>query len=117
MVRSRRGAGSLGCLFTLLVIAAIAYFGIPIGEAYFRYYRYEDEMRQAARFARVHSDAAIQQRLMALADSLGLPSQAKVLTIRRGGGRILIRSEYVEEFELPGTVRLQTFTPEVEATY
>jgi hypothetical protein len=117
MVRPRRGAGKLGCLFTLLIIAATAYFAVPVGEAYFRFYRYEDEMRQAARFARVNSDAVIQRRLQAVADSLGLPPEAKSIAIRRNDNRIFIGAQYVEEFELPGTVRLHTFVPEVEGTY
>ena len=118
MVRARRGGGSLGCLLTLLLLAAGIYFGLPIGEAYVRYYRFEDEMKQVARFAGIRSDAAIRTQLRAVVDSLGLPEEAKTIGIERvGGSRIVIGAEYVEEFQLPGTVRAQTFSPRVEATY
>lgn len=118
MVIARRGAGSLGCLFTLLLIAAIAYFGIPIGEAFVRYYRYEDAMRQSARFARINSDTVIRSHLRAVADSLGLPEEAKAVQIRRmPGDQIAIASQYVEVFELPGTVREHTFTLSVQGRY
>ena len=46
MVNQRRGSSSLGCLFTLLVLAAVLYFGINVGEVYFRYFQYKDAMRQ-----------------------------------------------------------------------
>lgn len=118
MVTARRGAGSLGCLFTLLIIAAVAYFGIPIGEAFFRYYRFEDAIRQSARFARINSDQAIVTRLRAVADSLELPDEAKQIRIRRtGSNRISISTQYAEEFVLPGTVREHIFQPTVEGTY
>ena len=45
---SRRGRSSLGCLFALLIIAAAMYFGVNIGEAYWRFYEYQDAMRQDA---------------------------------------------------------------------
>ena len=118
MVRARRGRSSLGCLFVLLLLAATAYFGIPIGEAFVRYYRYEDAMRQGARFARINSDAVIRARLRAVADSLDLPPEARAVSVRRyPGDRIVINAEYIEEFELPGMVRLHTFSPRVEGRY
>jgi hypothetical protein len=118
MVKPRSGRSSLGCLFVLLILAATAYFGIPIGEAFIRYYRYEDAMRQGARFARINSDAVIRSRLRAVADSLELPPEAKAVAVRRyAGDRIVINAEYVVEFELPGMVRLHTFTPRAEGRY
>lgn len=117
MVRSRRGAGSLGCLFTLLILAAIGYFGLPIGEAYFRYFQYEDEMSQAVRFARINSDREIRGRLQAFVDSSGLPPAARNLQIQRRNGRIDVSASYIEEFHLPGYVRLQPFNPSAQGSY
>ena len=42
----RRGASSIGCLFSLLVLAAVVYFGVNVGEVYWRYYQYRDDMVQ-----------------------------------------------------------------------
>lgn len=117
MVRTRRGAGSLGCLFTLLILAVIVYFSLPVGEAYFRYYRFEDEMKQAVRFARINRDAQIKRRLEMFADTVGLPPQARNVVVHRRDGRISVSSVYTEEFHLPGYVRLQTFTPRAEGVY
>lgn len=117
MVTARRGASSLGCLFTLMVIVAIAYFGLPIGEAFYRFYRYEDAMKQAGRFARLNNDASIRASLAAMADSIGLPNEAKRIGIQRRGSTIVIGAQYTETFELPGTVREYTFKPRAEVPY
>ena len=117
MVRSRRGAGSLGCLFTLLILAAVGYFGLPIGEAYFRYYKFEDEMKQAVRFARLNGDAEILRGLRRHVDESGLPPEASDISIVRAPGRISISASYVEEFHLPGYVKVQQFTPHAEGTF
>jgi len=59
MVSLRRGTSSLGCLFSLLVLAAIVYFGVNVGEVYFRFYQFQDAMRQEVRFAAHNNDALI----------------------------------------------------------
>lgn len=117
MVRARRGAGSMGCLFVLLLLAAGVYFALPVGEAWFKYYKYEDKMKQAVRFARLHQDSDIAAGLRAYADSIGLPEEAHDVTVQRERGRISVSSDYTEEFVLPGYVRVQRFTPRAEGTY
>ena len=113
----RRGASRLGCLFLLVVVAAAAYFAVNIGEVYYRYYRFRDAMSQQARFAVRTSDAAVQQRLRAVADSLGLPQAAGNVFIRRSPGLIEVWSEYYEHVELPLFVREFHFTPVAEHAF
>ena len=117
MVRSRRGASSLGCLFTLLVLAAIVYFAVNIGEVYFRFYQFQDAMRQEVRFAAHNSDGQILRRLRAEADSLGLPEAAGVVTLQRDGRHIEVESEYYEHIELPLYVREVHFNPHAEGIF
>ncbi|HEY9450944.1 MAG TPA: hypothetical protein VIQ74_16735 [Gemmatimonadaceae bacterium] len=90
---------------TLLIIVTIGYFGVNIGEVYFRYFSYQDAMKQEARFAAHKSDDEILQRLRARADSLGLPPAAQRVHIRRAGTMIFIWADYFETLELPGTTR------------
>ena len=117
MVRARAGRSTLGCLFTLLIISAVAYFGVNVGEVYLRYYRYRDAIRQEARFGRQRSDEVIRSHLRSLADSLGLPDAARRITIRRQPQRIVIRAQYTEIVEMPGYVRELHFEPEGEARF
>jgi hypothetical protein len=117
MVKNRRGGSSLGCLFTLLVLAAIMYFGVNIGEVYFRFYQYQDAMRQEVRFAAHNNDAVILRHLREQADSLGLPEAAGLVTLQRDGRHIELESEYYEHVELPLTVRDLHFNPHAEGIF
>ena len=117
MVRSRRGTSRLGCLFSLLLMVTVAYFGANVGEVYLRYFRMRDAMDQEARFASSHDDDQIKQYLVAMADSLGLPESAGRVLIRRGARGITISSQYSEHVELPLFVREFHFAPSVERRF
>ena len=118
MVRGpRRGVSRLGCLLGLVLLVAASYFAFNVGEVYYRYYRFRDAMGQQARFAVRVSDAVVQQRLRATADSLGLPEGAGNVFIRRTPGLIEIWSEYYEQVELPLFVRAFHFTPSAEHAF
>ena len=114
MVTTRRGASSIGCLFGVLLVAAVVYFGMNVGEAYWRYYQFRDDIQQEVRFAAHNNNDAIMTRLRAAADSLGLPEAAGHVIIRRVKGLISIESYYDEPVELPGHVRELHFHPRAE---
>jgi hypothetical protein len=101
-----------------LVITGI-YFGLNIGEVFWKKLRYEDAMRQEVRFAQMRTDDAIARRLASVAESLGLPEAASRVAIRREerSRRMVISAQYSERVELPGFVRIFHFAPRVEGTY
>lgn len=117
MVKRRRGASRLGCLVSLLLVVAVAYFGYNVGEVYFRYYQLRDAMEQEARFAQNRDDATVRSRLAAAADSLGLPEDATRFRITRDAHHITIETSYVERVELPMMVRELHFAPRVERAF
>jgi hypothetical protein len=117
MVRSRRGSSSLGCLFALLLLSAAGYFAVNVGEVFFRFYQYQDAMRQEVRFASHNSDQVILRHLRAQADSLGLPEAAGEVTLQRDGRHIEVESEYYEHIELPMYVREVRFNPHAEGIF
>jgi hypothetical protein len=117
MVRARPGSSSLGCLFMLLLLSAAVYFGVNVGEVFFRFYQYKDAMRQEVRFASHNSDAAILRHLRVQADSLGLPEAAGEVSLQRDGRHIEIESEYYEHIELPLFVREVRFNPHAEGIF
>jgi hypothetical protein len=115
MVRQRHGRSTLGCLFTLLIVVAIAYFAFNIAEPHWRYYQFRDTMAQQARFAQQLTNEEMTIRLHAKADSLGLPNEAYKLRFNRTTNGIAIWTEYQEVVELPGFTRTFVFKPRVEA--
>lgn len=117
MVTARGGGSSLGCLTTLLIVAALTYFGVNAGEHYFRYFEFQDAMRQEIRFAAHNSDAQILRTLRAKADSLGLPEAAGEVTLQRDGRHVSLQSEYYVQIELPLFVREVRFSPHAEGVF
>src|SRR5712671_606702 len=96
---SRRGASSAGCLFTLLIVVAVLYYGVNIGEVYFRYYRLLDEMQAETRIASGLDDGTIQRRIQTAVEEIGLPDAAgRQLQIRRTASprEIVIETRYSE---------------------
>jgi hypothetical protein len=99
----RRGASSLGCLFSLLIFVGALYYGVNIGEVFFRYYRLIDEMDSQARLASALDDATIRHRVQATAQDIGLPDEAQQIRIsRRAQPReVVIETAYSETVDLP----------------
>lgn len=117
MVKSRAGKGGLGCLLSLVLVAAVGYFAWNVGVTYWSYYQFQDRMRQEARFAMHRSDALIQRRLSDYADSLGLPEGAQKVNVRRRQRTIQIWAEYYQIIEFPGFVREVYFHPQAVGTF
>ena len=112
---NQRGAGRTGCLLTLLVVVAVAYFGMPIAGIYVRYYRFKNEMQTQARFAPSINDDTIRRRLFLSIDELGIPDTAKRLRIRRTSRprEIQISTDWPETIVLPFYSWVITLRPEV----
>jgi hypothetical protein len=115
MVTSRSGRSMLGCLFTVLLVVTVVYFGVNLGEPYWRYYQFRDTMSQMARFGGQLTDAEIVSRLRLKVDSLGLPPEANQLRVTRTQRSITIAVEYAEVVDLPLYTRHIIFRPRVES--
>lgn len=111
--RSRRGASTIGCLVSLLVFAAVVYYGVNIGKVYLRYYQLRDAMRSNARLAPSLTDATIRRRLLTRVDELGLPEEAQKFIIKRSGRprTISIETNYSQTVNLPLFNHTFTFHP------
>jgi hypothetical protein len=100
----RRGASTTGCLISLLVLVAVLYYGVNIGEVYFRYYRLLDEMGTQARVAAALDNGTIERRIAAAVQEIGLPDDAatNLQILRTASPReITIESDYSESVHLP----------------
>ena len=126
MVKSRGWSGSesgkvkLGCLFTLLCIAAAFYFGIDFLHVRFRFYQIQDAVQTQANFAPALDDITIRNRLVARSDSLGIPLGPRDWTIKRtySPRQIDIHATYYDSvvIEFPGFRKVWYFTMNPHAT-
>jgi hypothetical protein len=112
---NRRGSSNLGCLLWLLAFTAALYYGVHIGEIYWRYFRVVDAMKGQARMAESLTDEAIKRRLIAMTDTLDLPSAGRRFRVTRSLQRrnITITTRYSEHLELPLFERTFHFRPRV----
>jgi hypothetical protein len=117
MVKTRRGATTFGCLFMGLLGVAAVYFGFKIGQVYWVNYDFQDTMKQNVRFAETLTDKQIHDRLVAKADSLGLPDEAKEITVERTGRHLAISADYMVQVQLPLQSRSFHFSPHAEFDY
>jgi hypothetical protein len=104
VARGRRGASTTGCLLSLLVFVAVLYYGVHIGEVYFRYYSLLDEMQQQSHLAAVLDDGTIQRRIVAKVQEIGLSDEAATnVRIQRTAmpRQIVIETTYSESVRLP----------------
>ena len=102
LLRNRRGAGTLGCLFSLLIFAAMLYYGYHVGQVYWKYYQLQDAMKSQARLAPSLADDVIRRRLAESADDI-YPDVKFKFTISRGGRprKIIIETQYADSVDLP----------------
>jgi hypothetical protein len=104
MVSRRRGASSTGCLVSLLLFVGALYYGVNIGEVWFRYYRLVDEMKTQARLAAALDDGTIRRRLQAAVADIGVPDSVngRLVIVRTAQPReIRIETRYSESVSLP----------------
>jgi hypothetical protein len=108
-----RGAGSTGCLVSLLGFVALLYYGVNIGEVYFRYYRLLDEMESQARIAAGLDNGTIARRIAAAVDDIGVPDSARRVVVRRTlePREITISTDYSETVDLPFFTHTFVFHP------
>lgn len=113
----RRGGSNIGCLISLLILAVVLFYGINIGELYWRYYQLLDAIKSQARVAPSLTDETIRRRLILQVEELGLPPDASKFTIRRSGRTrlITIETEYTESVDLPFFNHTFRFHPKAEA--
>ena len=111
--RSRRGASTMGCLFSLVLFLAALYYGVHIGQVYLRFYRLQDAMRFQAQMAPTLDNGVITRRLAATADSI--LGRAPSFRIDRNGRRITNQTQYSDRVELPFFKHTFLFRPRAEA--
>jgi hypothetical protein len=121
-LRNQRGKAHLGCLFTLLLLAAAGFAGKSVGEVYFRYYRIRDYVREQADFAPALTDDVIRRRLVAFSDSLGLDLGPQAWTVHRTWSpkEITIEAQYEDSIVIQALglrkVWKLTFLPNARAS-
>jgi hypothetical protein len=90
------GRGKLGCLVAIALLVGLAYVIKDVGAVYWRSYQMQDEVKAQAGFAPALTDKVILERLVARADTLGIPLGPQQWYVKRTRepSEITIRAAY-----------------------
>lgn len=115
----RRGASQLGCLLAVLLMVVVLYYGLGVGKAYWKYYKFTDEITNTARFGERKTDEELVRHLASVARDLELPAEAQHFVIRRTQTppTISIRTQYRVTLELPFHNRVVILKPHAEIKF
>lgn len=118
IAKDRAGRGGPGCLGTIVIIAVVIFFAGRFLPPVLHDGQFRDEMKTEARYGASLPDSSIRIYLVAQADSLGLPPDARRIVIRRRAGRpptITISADYTVKVNVPVFgIKLLHFKPSVE---
>lgn len=99
-IRSQRGAGMLGCLFLIAIIAAAMFAGFQLGLPRLRHRSFEDRVNESLPNLRLMAAADVQKQLIQIAADFDIeltPAQVKVAT---GSNRLKIDVTYEKLIDL-----------------
>lgn len=108
-VRNQRGAGSIGCLFMVVVVAAAGYAAYQLGLPRLRHSSFDDRVTELMDNLRQRPDAEVQKEIIQIATDFDIalkPEQVKVTNI---GGRLMIDVKYDKFVDLKFWQTTQSF--------
>jgi hypothetical protein len=117
-LRSSRGEGNAGCLFTLVLVAVAGYIGYTFVMPYYHYNAFESRIAEMVPYYRNHEPDYIRDGVMETAKEYDLalkPEQVRVQVLKRQN-RIIIDVEYQHQVELPFYTHTLTFKPHLTGT-
>lgn len=99
--QSESGESKLGCLFWLLIFAAVFMFGWKTIPLKMSTSRLQDFMIEQTKFAARSSEVQITTRVLNEATSLGLPVRRRDIKVRKTGARVAIHCTFTLPVEFP----------------
>jgi hypothetical protein len=112
--RGQAGDSKIGCILWLLLLgsgALVAWKAIPVKIQTSELYDY---MVEQAKWAANAPPEAIQRRILNKAVELGLPVEAKQVTVDKPGDKVRMRANFVVPLEFPGYTYDWKFDLQVE---
>ncbi|MEW5974520.1 MAG: hypothetical protein AB1898_01820 [Acidobacteriota bacterium] len=111
------GAGALGCLLSILLVAGLIYAAYKFGPPYINHYQLKDSMKEIATLTASGIDpktgtigrteittAQVQEAVLEKARELQIPLRKEGIKVRREGTMVWITVTYTVPVRLPGQV-------------
>lgn len=110
--RSQSGEGQGGCIFSLLILLAVAFVCYKMIPVKVKAAEFRQELVDEAKSGSLRTDKQIRANLMQKADDLGLPLKEQDLKISRNRSQITVSAEYVVPVDFPGYTYMWEFDPD-----
>ena len=103
------GKGSLGCLFTLLVFAALGYLGYKFVPPYVSHFQLKDALNEIAVYRAAGTRGGTekqttQEEVIAKAKELGIQLKREDIKVRQEEEKVYITVKYTVPVDLPNQV-------------
>ena len=95
-ISGEEGKGTLGCLFSILLMAIVLFLAFKLAPVYFNHYEFKGDMKQAVSRIGVRAIAedVIIQDLIKTAEKNNITIEKENIKIRRFSGQVYISIEY-----------------------
>jgi hypothetical protein len=115
--KSSRGAGSAGCLFSLILLLSFGYISYQLVPIYYSASQFKDEVDTLVRrtVVRAFNEDKLRNNILDLAGRRGIPLKKENLKIQRLSDRVLVDVQYDREFRSPVYSRFFHFSFQVES--
>lgn len=112
--RRQAGDGKIGCIFWLLVLAAVGVVGFEWVPVRIKTAEFRDYMDEQAKFGQHTPPEVIKNRLLAKANTLQLPIGKDSCKVERPGDRIVMQCVYEVKLEFPGYEYVWHFDEQID---
>jgi hypothetical protein len=103
-------------LIKLLIAGLLVHGAFRVGLAYWDFYQFRDDVREAAQFGAGRSPDEVKARVLEIGSALRLSLDPERVTVRREDDRVLVDASYTTPIEaLPAYPVPWTFTLHVDA--
>jgi len=99
-MRNQRGAGAIGCLFLVAIIAAGMYVGFQLGIPRLRHSSFEDRLTESFGNLRQLPAADLQKQIIQIATDFDIALTPAQVKIDKTGGRLKIDVTYEKVIDL-----------------
>ena len=100
--RRLRGAGQIGCLLWLVVIAALGHVLYKVVPVKIKSSTFYDTMQEQASFGSIKSEQQILYEVLRRAEELGIPVTRETVTVTRTRAAVTIEAHYSIPLEFFG---------------
>lgn len=99
-VRNQRGAGMLGCLFLIALVAAGMYAGFQVGLPRLRHSSFENRVNESLGNLRQQTAADVQKQLIQFGADFDIPLTPEQVKVDTSEGRLKVDVSYEKVIDL-----------------